>query len=73
VGVLMIVPDRFHSSRNPRRGNDNAANAEDFKPAGDLSDERSEGEPDDAGMTTAEYAIGTLAACAFATVRRSTS
>jgi hypothetical protein len=30
-------------------------------------------ELDDAGMTTAEYAVGTLAACALATVRRSTT
>lgn len=30
--------------------------------------ERLNGQPADAGMTTAEYAVGTVAACAFAAV-----
>jgi hypothetical protein len=37
-------------------------------PATDLSEPVPTGEPRDAGMSTAEYAIGTVAACGFAGV-----
>jgi hypothetical protein len=61
----MIVSNRFHPYRNPRPGSDVDPCAQDLKSADGLSDLSSEGEPSDAGMTTAEYAVGTIAACTF--------
>jgi hypothetical protein len=64
----MIVSNRFHPYRNPRPGSEVDPCADNLKSGDGLSDVNSEGEPSDAGMTTAEYAVGTIAACTFAAV-----
>jgi hypothetical protein len=70
----MIVLDRIRARRASWRSRRNAQRLQalSVRQGDGLASATQSDEPDDAGMTTAEYAIGTLAACALATVRRST-
>jgi hypothetical protein len=72
----VIVLDKIRSLRRPIRParHDIPADAP-VAIDGDDPNESAENEvvANDGGMSTAEYAVGTIAACALATVRRSTT
>jgi hypothetical protein len=65
----MIVFDCIRRWRAhwPTRGNTQSPGAVIAEPDDDLTGATQTYELDDAGMSTAEYAVGTIAACALAT------
>jgi hypothetical protein len=64
---LMIVPDQLAIFRSRRARVDSDIQAAHPIEAAEAEDSEKADESSEAGMSTAEYAVGTIAACALAT------